>query len=64
MVKKGTKYTSVLLSVLMLVSVFAVMFVNVSTQAGAASGDVIYFENPAAGGPRAATYGAKAPQGR
>ena len=41
MVKKGTKYTSVLLSVLMLVSVFAVMFVNVSTQAGAASGDVI-----------------------
>lgn len=50
MVKKGTKYTSVLLSVLMLVSVFAVMFVNVSTQAGAASGDVIYFEKPGSWG--------------
>lgn len=50
MVKKGTKYTSVLLSVLMVASVFAVMFVNVSTQAGAASGDVVYFEKPGSWG--------------
>ena len=50
MVKKGTKYTSVLLSVLMVASVFAVMFVNVSTQASAASGDVIYFEKPGSWG--------------
>ena len=50
MVKKGTKYTSVLLSVLMVVSVFAVIFVNVSNRASAASGDVIYFEKPGSWG--------------
>lgn len=50
MVKKGKKSTSLMLSVLMLLSVFTVMIVNVSTTAAAAGGDVIYFEKPGSWG--------------
>lgn len=50
MVKKGKKSTSLMLSLLMLLGVFAGTFVNVSTTADAASGDVIYFEKPSSWG--------------
>lgn len=51
MVKKGKKSTSLMLSMLMLLSIFMVAFVNVSTTtADAAGGDVIYFEKPGSWG--------------
>lgn len=51
MVKKGKKSTSLVLSMLMLLSIFMVAFVNVSTTtADAAGGDVIYFEKPGSWG--------------